>query len=262
MSPECERVMDALGGPLPPELAAHAASCPDCRALTAGFGALEALPVAAPPAPAVSAPKLEAARTQALQELAAKPLPTPWWRELLVLLAVYAVVMVGGVFGLGRVGLVANMAPPMVVAGIALLLLALVGGGAFIAVSPSGRRTPWLFIGAVAVAVAIVQIVGGSGQPGLRGFLAGVIGCMKTEVLLSVPPLLITLVLLCRTAFQPVRAVAAGLSAAGVSLFVLHLHCSDGTASHLALGHVLPWLVLAGVALLLRAWLPTRSYAP
>jgi hypothetical protein len=253
--------MDALGGPLPPELAAHAASCEDCRALTEGFGTLEALPAAAP-APAPAPKKLEAARTESLRELAAQPKPTPWWRELLVLLAVYAVVMVGGVVGLGRAGLVANMAPPVVVAGIALLILGLVGGGAFIALSPSGRRMPWALVGAGAVGVALLQIFGGSGQVAMRSFLAGVMGCMVTEVLLSVPPLILALVLLCRSAFQPLRAVAAGLSAAGVSLFVLHLHCPDGSAAHLALGHVLPWLVLAGVVLLVRSRLPTRSYAP
>ena len=121
---------------------------------------------------------------------------------------------------------------------------------------------PWALVGAGAVAVALLQIFGGSGQAGMRGFLAGLMGCMVTEVVLSVPPLILTLVLLVRSAFQPVRALAAGLSAAGVSLFVLHLHCPDGSATHLALGHVLPWLVLAGVVLLVRSKLPTRSYAP
>jgi hypothetical protein len=261
MRPECSSVMDALGGTLTPELAAHAASCEDCRALTEGFGTLEALPASAP-APAPAPKKLEAARTESLRELAAQPRPTPWWRELLVLLGVYAVVMVGGVVGMDRSGLVANMAPPVVVAGIALLILALVGGGAFIALSPSGRRMPWALVGAGAGVVALLQIAGGSGHVPVRGFLAGVMGCMMTEVVLSVPPLILSLVVLVRSAFQPVRALAAGLSAAGVSLFVLHLHCPDGSATHLALGHVVPWLLLAGVVLLVRSRLPSRSYAP
>jgi hypothetical protein len=107
-----------------------------------------------------------------------------------------------------------------------------------------------------------LQIAGGSGQVAVRSFLAGVLGCMVSEVVLSIPPLILALVLLCRSAFQPLRALAAGLSAAGVSLFVLHLHCADGSAGHLALGHVVPWLLLAGVVLLVRARLPSRSYAP
>jgi hypothetical protein len=259
MTPECERVMDALGGPLPPELARHAATCEDCRALTAGFGALDAVkPVQTPE----TSPGMEAARRKTLEELAHKPRATPWWRELLVLLATYAVVMVGGLFLLGRSGLVANTASPVVVASLAVVILAGVGAGAYVAMAPTRRRGTWAFVAAGAAAVVLLQLLGGSGTTPFRSFLVGILGCMKTEVLLSIPPLALALVLLTRSAFQPVRAFAAGLSAAGVSLFVLHLHCPDGTAGHLMLGHLVPWLLLAGVALYLRWRLPTRSYAP
>ncbi len=257
--PECERVMDALGGPLPPELASHAASCEDCRALTSGFGALDALPERSPPA---STPGLEAAHKRTLEELARQPVARPWWRELLALLGTYAVVTVAGLFYLGRAGLVGNTASPPVVAGLALLILALVGGGAYLSLAPLGRRIPWVPIALAAALVAILQVLGGSGTTPGRNFLVNAMGCMKTEMLLSIPPLALALVLLCRSAFQPVRAIAAGLSAAGVSLFVLHLHCPDGTAGHLMLGHVVPWLLLSGVALFLRSRMPTRSYAP
>ena len=259
MTPECERVMDALGGPLPPELASHAATCEDCRALTGGFGALDALPELSPPA---TTPGLEAARKKTLDELALQPQARPWWNELVALLGSYAVVMVAGVFFLGRAGLVGNTASVPVVAGLALLTLALVGGGAYLSLAPTRRRIPWMPIAVAAALVAALQVMGGSGTTPMRNFLLGVLGCVKTEVLLSIPPLALALVLLCRSAFQPVRAIAAGLSAAGVSLFVLHLHCPDGTAGHLMLGHLVPWLLLSGVALFLRSRLPTRSYAP
>jgi hypothetical protein len=259
MTPECERVMDALGGPLPPELASHAASCKDCRALTSGFEALEALPPAATPA---STPGMEAARQRTLDELAARPRSTPWWHELLLLLGTYAGVMVGGMFALGRSGLVLNTASPGVVAGLALVILALVGSGAYLALAPARHRISWAPVAAGAGVVAILQVLGGSGYAPMRGFLAGVMGCVTSEVMLSIPPLALALVLLCRSAFKPVRAFAAGLSAAGVSLFVLNLHCPDGTAAHLALGHLVPWLLLSGVAMFLRSRLPTRSYAP
>ncbi|MFP2924381.1 hypothetical protein ACLESO_04015, partial [Pyxidicoccus sp. 3LG] len=137
MKPECSRVMDALGGPLPADLEAHVATCEDCRALVGGFDVLAGAPTPAapaPPAPSASAPKLEAARRMALEELAAHPKPTPWWRELLVLLAVYVVVFVGGLFLLRRDGLVGNQASPMTIAVVALLTLLLVGGG---------RSWPW-----------------------------------------------------------------------------------------------------------------------
>ncbi|WP_224370683.1 NrsF family protein [Hyalangium versicolor] len=259
MTPQCERVMDAIGGPLPPELASHAASCEDCRAFLEGFGALQTLPpVTTPP----STRGLELARTRTLEELAVQPVARPWWRELLVLLVTYAVVMVGGLFALGRAGLVANTASPPVVAGLALLTLALVGGGAYIALAPKVRRFPWALLAMGAATVAILQVLGGSGYAPPRSFLSGVMGCVKTEVVLSIPPMALALVLLCRSAFQPVRAIAAGLSSAGVSLFVVHLHCSDGTTGHLMFGHLVPWLLLSGVALFLRSRLPTRSHAP
>lgn len=259
MTPECERVMDALGGPLPPELASHAASCEDCKALTSGFGALDALPKVSTPE---STPGMEAARTRTLEELSHQPVAKPWWRELLALLGAYAVVMVGGLFFLGRAGLVGNTASVPVVAGLAVLILALVGGGAYLSLAPARRRIPWLPIAVATALVAALQVLGGSGTTPGRSFLVNAMGCMKTEVLLSIVPLGLALVLLCRSAFQPVRAIAAGLSAAGVSLFVLHLHCPDGTAGHLMLGHLVPWILLSGVALFLRSRLPTRSYAP
>ncbi|RKI57881.1 DUF1109 domain-containing protein, partial [Corallococcus sp. AB049A] len=37
MTPECERVLDCMDGPLPADLASHAAGCADCRALLEGF---------------------------------------------------------------------------------------------------------------------------------------------------------------------------------------------------------------------------------
>ena len=259
MTPECERVMDYLGGALPPELAAHAASCEDCKDLTSGFGALDALPKASPPE---STPGLEAARKRTLAELSAQPVAKPWWRELLVLLGTYAGVMVGGLFFLGRSGLVGNTASVPVVAGLAVLILALVGGGAYLSLAPTRRRIPWVPIAVAMALMAALEVLGGSGTTPGRNFLANAMGCMKTEVLLSIVPLGLALVLLCRSAFQPVRAFAAGLSAAGVSLFVLHLHCPDGTAGHFMLGHLVPWILLSGVALFLRSRLPSRSYAP
>lgn len=259
MKPECSRVMDSLGGPLPAELEAHVASCDDCRALVGGFDALGGLPMAPPPA--APAPKLEAAHLRARAELAAHPKPTPWWRELLVLLSVYAAVFAGGLVWLSRDGVVGNRAPPMVVTSVALLTLVLVGGGALLAVAPSRRRLPWEVLALAAVGVAAVQVLGGSGLQ-IRPPVRGMLGCMGSEVLMSVLPLAVALVLLCRSAFQPVRALAAGLSAAGVSLLVLHIHCPDGTVRHLLSAHVLPWLLLAGVAVLVRSRLPTRSYAP
>ncbi len=258
MSPECDRVMDGLGQPLPPELAAHVASCADCRALLEGFGALEGAPAPAK-APARAAPALASVRAQALRELEAHPKATPWWREVLLLVGVYALVTVLGALGLSRMGL-PNSAPPLVVAGLAGLMLAAMVGGAVVALAPM-RQAAWGLVGTSAAVVALAVVLGGSGLA-VKSFLAGALGCMRAQMMLSALPLLAALVLLRRSAYHPARATAAGLSAGAVGLFLLNLHCPDGSVPHLAASHVAPWLLLGVLALLVRARLPTRIHAP
>ncbi|MCY1033498.1 DUF1109 domain-containing protein [Corallococcus sp. BB11-1] len=262
MTPECERVMDHLEGPLPPELTSHVAGCEDCRALLGGFQALAPPPaVRAPPAIPFNEVKLEETRRRSLTELAAAPRPTPWWRDVLVLLATYLGVGAVGLAVVGRHGLLLNSAPSLEVAGVALLIVTAVGGGAMLGFAPARRSWPlgWVALGAGVVALA--QLLGRSGAQ-VRPVITGALGCMGTEVALSVVPLALALVLLCRSAYQPVRALAAGLSSAGVGLLVLHVHCPDGTADHLMLSHLLPWVALAGVAVFIRSRLPSRTYAP
>jgi hypothetical protein len=257
MSPECSRVLDALGQPLPPELAAHVASCAECRALVESFGALEDVgaPVAAMPEPA-----LERVRTRTQEELAAQPVPTPWWREVLVLVGAYVGLTALGALALTPLGLMLNSAPPGVVVGLAVLLLLAMVGGAVVAMAPV-RRVAWGLMGTCTAVVALSVVLGGSGLVA-KSFLAGVLGCMRTHMLLSALPLLSALVMLRRSAYHPARAVAAGLSAGAVGLLLLHVHCPDGSAAHLAASHVGPWLLLGGLALLVRSRLPTSNHAP
>jgi len=245
--------MDALGGPLPPELAAHVASCEACRALTGGF---DALGPPAPPAPSLP-PALKA---PALAELASHPKPTPWWRELVVLGAVYAAVT-GVALGFTRLGQLLNAAPTGVVVGLAALVLALMAGGAVLALAPARRGGRGGLVATSAGVVALAVVLGGSGQD-VQGLLAGCIGCTRTHLLLSALPLVAALGLLRHSAYHPVRALAAGLSAGAVGLFVLHVHCPNGSAAHLGLSHVAPWLLVGGLAVWARSRLRSHSYAP
>lgn len=257
MSPECSRVLDSLGQPLPPELASHVASCTECRALVEGFGALE--DVGAPAAP-VAAPVLERVRTRTQEELAAHPKPTPWWREVLVLVGVYVGMTALGALALTPLGLMLNAAPPGVVAGLSMLVLLAMVGGAVVALAPV-RQVAWGLMGLCTAVVALAVVLGGSGLA-VKSFLAGFIGCTRTHMLLSALPLLAALVMLRRSAYHPARAVAAGLSAGAVGLLLLHVHCPDGSAAHLAASHVGPWLLLGALSLLVRSRLPTSSHAP
>lgn len=271
MTPECSRVMDHLGEALPPDLAAHVARCQECQVVTGGFDFISG-PSPAPTALAsASAPDDEDdedtlpgqfdARRFALETLAKQPKARPWWHGLVLLVGVHAATVGVGLMLLSRDFWVGNAARSSLVVGVAVLILALLGAGAYIALSPHRRVVPWVAVLATSGALGLTVVLTGSGQQG-RAFLAGLVGCMGTELAVTVVPLAVTLVLLSRSAFHPVRALAAGLSAGAASLLVLHLHCPDGTASHLLWGHVVPWLGLGGIAVLLRSRLPTSSHAP
>ncbi|MCP3166868.1 DUF1109 domain-containing protein [Myxococcus qinghaiensis] len=270
MTPECSRVMDRLGEALPPDLAAHVANCQECQVVTGGFEFISG-PSPAPTAPASASsddeddedtlPGQFDARRFALETLAKQPKARPWWHGLVLLVGVHAATVGVGLMLLSRDFWVGNAAHSSIVVGVAILILALLGAGTYIALSPHRRVVPWVAVLATSGALGLTVVLTGSGQQG-RAFLAGLVGCMGTELAVTVVPLAVTLVLLSRSAFHPVRALAAGLSAGAASLLVLHLHCPDGTASHLLWGHVVPWLGLGGIAVLLRSRMPTSSHAP
>lgn len=256
MRPECSQVLDRLGQPLPAELAAHVAQCAECQALVEGFGAL------APVRAAVEPARLEAVQARARAELEARPRVLPWWQEVVALLGVYGVALGLGAWLLeSRAGgLLTSTAPMGVVVALGLLLLLAIVGGAVAALAPL-RQPAWALVGTSAAVVALAVVLGGSGLA-MQGVLVGVVGCTKSLVVLSALPLVAALVLLRRSAYHPARALAAGLSAGAVGLMLLHLHCPDGSASHLLLAHVAPWLLLGGAVLAVRRWLGSQTYAP
>ncbi|MBZ4395938.1 DUF1109 domain-containing protein [Myxococcus sp. MISCRS1] len=272
MTPECSRVMDRLGEMLPPELESHVATCADCRAMTGGFDLMGAPgKLSHPLAREVLAPSterlasegasLDAAHSFAYEALARRPRARPWWHELLLLLGVHGAIAMTALAVLAHGAWVANRADVPVIVGVGLLLTALLSSGAYVALAPHRRTVPWGGVIAVMLSVGATVVLSGSGVR-TAPLMAGILGCAGTELAVTAVPLAFTLVLLCRSAYHPVRALAAGLSAGGVSLLVLHLHCADGTTPHLLAGHVVPWLALGGITLLLRALLPTRSHAP
>jgi len=259
MTPACEKVLEHLGqGPLPAELAAHARSCPFCAARLAVLGDLPA-----PSAPAPNATVKSALRDAVLKELAAHPVAPPWWREPVLLSGLCLAAVVLAVLWLGRHGPLVNnqaSAPGLLITG--ALLFGVLLWGAFGAFAPGGR---WLRNGLIAFSLeaAAVVALAGSGLDVPKGaFLAAGTGCALTEFGTSAVPLAITLWMLTRVAYQPQRAFAAGLTTGAVGMLALHLHCPCGALAHLALFHVVPWLALAGLAILIRSLLPSRTYAP
>jgi hypothetical protein len=128
-------------------------------------------------------------------------------------------------------------------------------------VAPGHRRLRWTLIALSAVGAGLVGLTG-SGLAPPASFLGAGLPCLLTELFTSAAPLALALWLLTHCAYEPERALAAGLANGAVGALVLHLHCSNGLAPHLLCFHVAPWLMLGAVALLLRARLPSRSFAP
>ncbi|HEY8210095.1 MAG TPA: DUF1109 domain-containing protein [Myxococcaceae bacterium] len=250
--------MGALGrGALPEDLAAHAASCPHCRAAVAAYRAL------APPAggsasrsPSSLSPALE----RELSEAAGKRAPSPL-RGPLLLGLLQAAVAIGAIAALGKSGWVRNQEPPAVLVSLAIALAACAVGGTLAAVAPGYRQLRTALF-ALATATAAVLGVCGNGLPGQRSFAFDGAVCASVELGCAALPLGVALWLQRRFAFDPLRAAAASLAAAATGVFALHLHCPIGAANHLYAFHVAPWVVLGGLGLWLRSRMASRSYAP
>jgi hypothetical protein len=255
VTPACREVLDALdagGAPLPERLAEHVRGCAGCQSVVKGYQALSKSrgPLWSPLQPGVR----EAAR----KALVAQPRAKASWGAPAALLVAELAVACAGVLALGRNGWVHNRSPPGVIAAVAGALLLAMAASA------------WLAMGRLRGA-ALVGWLGGLWLLAVGGVLLGASGvgpatsssgCLGMELLLAVLPVGVAIMLLTRTAYQPGRTFFAALSAGGAGLFALELHCPDGTLQHLVGFHLLPWLAAAGVAVLVRSRLASRSFAP
>lgn len=88
------------------------------------------------------------------------------------------------------------------------------------------------------------------------------LGCARMLFLLALLPFVTALVLLSGFAFDPFRAFAVGLSTGAVGFLAVHLHCPNGSLDHQLGGHIAPLLMMGAVGVLLRRWMPSRTYAP
>lgn len=232
MTVGCARLVEVLRPDASAEALEHARTCPTCSSLA--------------PTQQVLKPGLAAA---ARAELKASPTVRRWWWDGVVLLALdLALTAIA-------LALLDVTQASRANQGVAAALLALMGLGTWAAIAPRGHA---LRYGVVALAgfAAVWMVAGGSGGAGFGGA-----GCALLEGAMSLLPLAAIAVITTRFAFDFWRALAGGLSVGVAGLFVLHLHCSNGSAAHLLAFHAVPWLVTALAAVALRRALPTRSFA-
>ena len=254
MTEQCGRVLERLGEPMTPELSTHLRECERCRAVVSAF---EAMPQLTRQAPVHHSSVV----ARALSDVASHPRARPWWRDGLLAVGVNAVIFVAALLTLTRRQVVGNLAPAPIVWTIAVVLSLLAVAGPIISLAP--RRRP-LRSGVLAFLPLLALAVGlsGSGVEPHAGLIKAGLPCLIAETIASLVPAVFALWAITGSAFQAQRAVIAGMSAGAVGLLVLHLHCGNGSAAHLLLFHVLPWVALVAVVVGIRSRLPSRSFAP
>jgi hypothetical protein len=86
--------------------------------------------------------------------------------------------------------------------------------------------------------------------------------CLPMVVGMSALPLLLMLVLLRREELSKGRGLLAALAAGGLGELMLFRHCPCSSPRHILTTHLLGWLVVAGLGMLLGAWLRSPVWRP
>lgn len=198
--------------------------------------------------------RLEALRAAAAEEVARAPVATPWWHDALKLVALN---LGSGVLGaLAMTWNTTQHESPFWRWAVAALGLLLSGFGAVLALHPGWRGLRRLFALGV-VLVVTGTLLGASGLGSLGGASCGLIECVVALV-----PAAGALAFLSRFAPDFSRALVAGAAAGAGGLVALHLHCPNGSAGHLVLFHLLPWVAMAGLVAWVRLKTRSRTFAP
>ena len=202
--------------------------------------------------------KLAALRAQLHAELARSARARPWWVGALVLVALNAAWAACAALTLSSN---AALSPHLALRwGVAGGLMLVIGAGSVLGLRP-GRQGPRVAMLTVTAAVLALAWVLGTGARTEGHFWTGT-SCATTECLVSLVPLMTGLLLLTRFGFDVVRTALIGVSAAGVGLLALHLHCPNGAWEHLAMFHALPWATMSVLLLVIRRAVPSKTFAP
>lgn len=202
--------------------------------------------------------QLDALARAAREELSKQPVVRPWWVEGLLVFGFTALVGVGGVFGFSwSEQQHSSSLTKFGVAGAWAVLMTL---GSMLWLKPGRSSSRMLVIAGFAV-TALLTSFGASGVASELPFTSG-IACAVTEVFVSLLPVALVLLVSTRFSATALHVVAGALAASSGAALALHFHCSNGTVAHLVTWHLLPALVVAALAALLRTRLRSRTFTP
>ncbi len=201
---------------------------------------------------------LDALAKAAREELTAHPKARPWWVDGLLVLGLNLVM------GLGAAAMMSwsdtqhgSSTTKYLVATAWFLVMA---AGSVWWLQPGARAPRWLVLGGFVLAAGLSVGVASGFDPGAP-FFRGV-SCALVECVVALAPLVLIFVLSLRFAARPVHLVTATLASGAGGALALHFHCGNGTFAHLAVFHVLPVVVLAGLAVLIRSRMRPTTFAP
>jgi len=207
--------------------------------------------------PPAKSSALERALASARGELALREPVRPWRTQ-----AIWMMASSGGLAVLVACVMLAigALTPPALLARVPLLLLLLLTSAvcAWGALSPRGRGLRQAGVGLAMACAATLVLARGSPSttPSLPAWV-----CTVSHLAVGAAPLVVALWMLRGAAFQPLRALCAGLSVGTTGAFVGELACEQDWR-HVASYHLFAWALICGVALVMSRSLKPRSYAP
>jgi hypothetical protein len=201
---------------------------------------------------------LQALARPAREELAAHPKPRPWWIDGVMLLGLNLVMGVGAAAAMSWSDLQHSSVTMRSVVAVAWLVVMALGSVLWLR---PGAMTARLVVAGGFVLASLLAIGGASGfDPGAPFFMG--LGCAFTECGLALIPVSVLLLISTRFAATPSHVFVGALAAASGGALALHLHCANGTVEHVTVFHLLPAVVLAGLAVLVRRFIRPTSFVP
>ena len=205
-----------------------------------------------------SSSDVSALAAAARAELVRAPKARAWWLDGLLVLALNLVM------GLAAAGLMSwsdeQHHSAATKYGVALAWFTFMAAASVLWLRPGPVRQRWA-LGAGFFAVSLGTLLALSGFDPGGPFMAGM-WCALAECKLAIVPVALVVALSTRFAATPSHLVIGALAAASGGALALHFNCPNGTVSHVVVFHVLPALLLAALALGVRALWRPKSFVP